>query len=110
MAYIRMQSMLQSASSAIDVAEENELSNISEERHKLLEQAITQLPSQRQRVFLLCKLQGKSYEETAAIMKISRHTVKEYLSLAMENIKDFIKNNPIPFLLLCTCFVIFFLS
>ena len=58
---------------------------------QLLHQAIRELPQQRQQTFLLCRVQGKTYEEAAAAMQISRHTIKEHLSLAVKSIKQFLK-------------------
>lgn len=68
--------------------------NISDVQYELLEQALKRISPQRRRVFELCKLEGKTYEEAAAEMNISKHTVKEYLSGAMLSIKEFIKANP----------------
>ena len=64
-----------------------------EDQYNLLETAISQLSSQKRRVFTLCKLEGKSYEAAAQEMNISKHTVKEYLSLAMASVKSFIKDH-----------------
>lgn len=55
----------------------------------LLNEAISKLPKQKRRVFELCKLQGKTYEEAAHEMNISKHTVKEYLSEAIHFIKEY---------------------
>lgn len=60
----------------------------------LLERAIEQLSPQKRRVFDLCKLQKKTYDEAAQELKISKHTVKEYLSSAMHFLKDYVKQNP----------------
>ncbi|MDZ4807649.1 MAG: sigma-70 family RNA polymerase sigma factor [Bacteroidota bacterium] len=60
----------------------------------VLEKAIGQLTPQQRRVFELCKLQGRSYEETAAELKISKHTVKEYLSAAIASLKEFARQHP----------------
>lgn len=49
-------------------------------------------PRQRQALYL-CKLQGKTYEEAAGIMEISRNTVKEYLSIAMDAIRRFTRDH-----------------
>lgn len=68
--------------------------NVKEEQLQLLEEALQHLSTQRKKVFELCKLQGKTYEEAAKELNISKHTVKEYLSEAIAKIKDFIKNNP----------------
>lgn len=56
---------------------------------QLLENALTQLSPQKRRVFELCKLEGRSYEEAAALMQISKHTVKEYLSSATHFLKEY---------------------
>lgn len=61
---------------------------------EILEKAITKLSPQKRRAFDLCKLQGKSYEETAALMGISKHTVKEHLSGAIHFIKEFATKYP----------------
>lgn len=60
----------------------------------ILEKAIQQLPPQKRKVFELCKLEKKTYEEAAKEMNISKHTVKEYLSGAIHSIKEFISQHP----------------
>lgn len=60
----------------------------------LLEEAISQLSPQKRKVFELCKIQGKSYDETAKELAISHHTVKEYLSAAVSYIKSYIRQHP----------------
>lgn len=62
--------------------------NSVDEQYSLLQTAIAGLSPQKQKVFKLCKLEGKSYEEAALLLNISRHTVKEHLSLAMAALKD----------------------
>ena len=57
----------------------------------LVEKAMGRLSVRQQQAFTLCKLEGKSYEEAAGIMEVSKHTVKEYLSIAMKSIRDFVK-------------------
>ena len=56
---------------------------------KILENALSSLSPQRRRVFELCKLEGKTYEETALELRISKYTVKEYLSSAVAAIKEY---------------------
>ncbi len=60
----------------------------------ILEKAINQLSPQKRRVFELCKLQSRTYEEAAEELKLSKHTVKEYLSGAVFSIKEYIKQHP----------------
>lgn len=58
---------------------------------QLLRQAIQHLPQQRREAFLLCREQGKTYDEAAAAMNISRNTIKEHLGLAVKSIKQYLK-------------------
>ena len=60
---------------------------IREMRLQELEEAIERLPGQKRKVFYLCKLKGYTYEEAARALNISRHTVKEYLSDAVHQIR-----------------------
>lgn len=70
--------------------------DLSVSRHEILEKAIQQLSPQRRRVFELCKLQHKTYEQAAEELNLSRHTVKEYLGGAMSSLRDFaVKNEAI---------------
>ncbi|WP_419699273.1 RNA polymerase sigma factor [Mucilaginibacter sp. NFX135] len=72
---------------------------LKEAKLKLLDEAFLNLSPQKQRVFELCKLQGKTCEETAIELKISKYTVKEYLAAAVKNIKEYIERHPIDHLL-----------
>lgn len=54
----------------------------------LLHNAVEQLPRQRQKVFRLCRTEGKSYDEVANELGISRNTVKEHMVIAVKNIKE----------------------
>ncbi|UOE47742.1 sigma-70 family RNA polymerase sigma factor [Mucilaginibacter sp. SMC90] len=64
-----------------------------DEQYYLLQQAIDQLSPQRKKVFTLCKLEGKSYEEAAEKLNLSKHTVKEYLGHAVVAVKNHIKEH-----------------
>jgi RNA polymerase sigma-70 factor (ECF subfamily) len=67
---------------------------LKEARFKLLEEAMQRLSPQKRKVFELCKLQGKTYEETALELHISKHTVKEYLSGSITYIRAYIQQHP----------------
>lgn len=56
----------------------------------LLQAAINRLPPQRQKVFRLCREEGKTYEQVAEELGISRNTVKEHMVLAMKLIREHI--------------------
>jgi len=60
-----------------------------DERLQLLEAAIAQMPPQRQRVFRLCKLEGKSYEEVSKLLDISRATVNVHITKANSQLQAF---------------------
>lgn len=60
------------------------------ETKKILEQAISLLPAQQQRAFSLCKIEGKSYKEAAALMSISPETVHAHLVKATQSVKAYL--------------------
>jgi RNA polymerase sigma-70 factor (ECF subfamily) len=67
--------------------------NIYEEQYQLLEKAIANLSPKKRKIVTLCKLEGKTYDEVAEELKISRNTVKEHLSIAMVKLNDYIQKN-----------------
>ena len=60
------------------------------ESKALLNNAIAQLSPQRQQAFTLCKIEGRSYEETAKIMGIAPSTVSNHLVKASDSIRQYI--------------------
>lgn len=89
----------------ISVEEDND-AVVKEYRLRLLEDAMARLSPQKKSVLMMCKLQGRSYEETARELNISKHTVKEYLTLAVRSVKDHMLSDPYGKFL---TFLIFFL-
>ncbi len=67
--------------------------------NSILLKAIHQLPPQRQRVFKLCREQGKTYDEAASELGISPNTIKEHMISAMKSIKDYVRRHGDIFLL-----------
>ena len=67
-----------------------------EKKLKLIQDAIGKLSPKKRRVFELCKINGKSYKETAHELNISKHTVKEYLKDAITHIRNYIHNFTLP--------------
>jgi RNA polymerase sigma-70 factor (family 1) len=59
---------------------------------ELLQRAISKLPEQRRRVFELCKLEGKSYQEAADIMGIAVGTVSVQITKAKKDIQEQLRN------------------
>jgi len=73
----------------------------------LLKLAIEALPPQRRRAFELVRQEGKKYEEAAAIMGITRNTLKQHLSLAIGSIRQFLMDQGIAIpVILIACFLI----
>lgn len=70
----------------------------------LLNRAIDALPPQRRRAFELVRQEGKKYEEAAALMGITRNTLKQHLSLAVDSIRQFLMDQGVAvpvFVLAC---------
>lgn len=77
---------------------------ISKEDWKILESAIKQLPPQRQLIFRLCKIEGKSYKEVSESLSISTATISNQLVLAMKFLRQFIKQHHKEILVYCFLF------
>jgi len=60
----------------------------------VLQRGIQQLPEQRRRVFELCKIEGKSYEEVSQLLSISVATVNSHITNANASIKVYFKQHP----------------
>ncbi|WP_312186642.1 sigma-70 family RNA polymerase sigma factor [Sphingobacterium sp.] len=60
----------------------------------ILDQAIEQLPEQRRRVFILCKIEGKSYEEVSKLLSISVATVNTHITNANNTLKNYFQQRP----------------
>lgn len=72
---------------------------LNKERAQLLDKALAQLPTQRQLIFKLCRIEGKSYEEAASLLNISTSTVSNQLVKATKNIKDYVFFNSKEFII-----------
>src|SRR5690606_33142381 len=58
-----------------------------QENASLLDQLIAQLPAQRKKIFIACKLEGKSYKEVADEYGITASTVNDHLQKAMRHLR-----------------------
>jgi RNA polymerase sigma factor (sigma-70 family) len=73
-----------------DIAETKEKDHEAVEyQYRLINEAIENLSPRKKKVFILCKLEGKTYEEAALALGISPHTVKEYVSSSLQFIKEY---------------------
>lgn len=64
--------------------------DIFEAQLSTLEEAVSKLSPQKQKVFRLCKYEGKSLDETAELMGLSKESVKDYLKQSKHFIKGYI--------------------
>ena len=96
---LRVQVLKQFSQSVADA----DLKVLWQQYEELLHAAINRLPPQRQKVFRLCREEGKTYEQVADELGISRNTVKEHMVLAMKLIREHIDqygDTPTHFILL----------
>lgn len=59
------------------------------ETKEILNQALSHLPEQRRRVFTLCKIEGRSYEEVSQLMSISTATINSHIVNANSSLKAY---------------------
>lgn len=60
-----------------------------DENAAILKKAIDTLPPQRQQVFRLCKLEGKSYKEVSELLGISVSTISDHIVKATKTIREY---------------------
>ncbi len=65
-----------------------------QETKAFLQEAIDQLPAQRKRVFELCKIEGRSYEEVSQMLAISIATVNSHITNANSTLKAYFRQRP----------------
>jgi len=61
--------------------------------NEALQKAISQLPPQRKKIFISCKMEGRSYEATAVEMSISLSTVKDHMNKAMRALRKHMRSH-----------------
>ena len=61
---------------------------------KQIEQAITQLPPQCQKVFLMNRFEGKKYKEIADELQLAQKTVEAHINKALVHLREVVLNNP----------------
>lgn len=60
------------------------------EYHQIIRKAIDSLPAQRKLIYQLNREKGLNYQEIAQTLQISKHTVKNQLSTALQSIRKFL--------------------
>lgn len=75
------------------------------EGRAILQQAIDTLPPQRKKIFTLCKIEGKSYEEAGKLLGISSGTVNDHMVKAARAVKKHYLKSDMALILLLTHFI-----
>lgn len=55
---------------------------------QLIDKAIEALPPQRKKIYLLCKIEGKSYEEVSKLLNVSTSTISDHIVKATKSLKE----------------------
>jgi len=82
----------------------------SEENRMVVEAAIAKLPPKRRKVFMLCKIESKSYEEVSACLNISLSTINDHIYKANRFLKQYLTDHVVSILVTlhaalgCVCF------
>lgn len=77
-----------------ELYEHVEQSLFKKENEAFLHQAIEQLPPQRRKIFVECKLEGKSYKEVAELYQISTTTVNDHIQKSTHTIREYLLKKP----------------
>jgi RNA polymerase sigma-70 factor (ECF subfamily) len=59
----------------------------------IIQSAIEALPAQRKKVFHLCKIDGRSYEDVSAQLGISTSTISDHIVKATRFIREYLSRN-----------------
>jgi len=66
----------------------------------ILQQAINILPPQRRKIYTLCKIEGKTYEEVSLLLGISTSTISDHIVKATKSLKLHFTSNELILILL----------
>lgn len=66
---------------------------LNQESKEIIDKAIDTLPQQRKTAFILCKIEGKSYQEAAEIMGVSASTISNHLVKANISIRAYLNKS-----------------
>lgn len=94
-------------SMAIDYYTHVEEKIIAQENISIINTVIDQLPLQRKKVFILCKVEGKSYDEVSELLNISKSTIQDHIVKANHSIKDILNKHPEITLGLIICYLFY---
>ena len=75
-----------------------------------LKKAIEELPPQRQQVFRLCKIDGKSYKEVSELLNISVSTISDHIVKGTKAIREYFQRHTPVFVFITLAFYQLFIS
>jgi RNA polymerase sigma-70 factor (ECF subfamily) len=78
---------------------------LAKESERMIQKAITRLPSQQKRVFELSKLEGLTRVQIAEKLEISPNTVRNHMSEAMKSVQAYLKKVSVFFHLVYCLFL-----
>lgn len=76
-----------------EMKEEEEVTEISDEKLEILYAAIRQLPEERRKIFTMICLEGKKYQEVADILQISINTIKTQMGRSFQFLRKKLGNH-----------------
>lgn len=89
---------------ATEIIDDPMESSFSKNENDFLQQAINQLSPQRKRIFTLCKLDGKSYEEVSKLIGVSTSTISDHIVKATKLLRKILVDSKVFY---CILFVPF---
>ncbi|WP_212004064.1 RNA polymerase sigma factor [Chitinophaga sp. HK235] len=87
----RLKVVLETLDWPLPVSNETDEQIIYRNYHELVNKAVSQLPARQQMAWRLSREEGLKREEIASRMQIRPDTVKEHLTLAVKNIRQFLE-------------------
>ena len=78
------------------------------ESNKFMEEVLAQMPERRRKIYLLCKEEGLSHKDIAALLNISRDTVEQQMNLSMKHLRKELSKKILPIFILGTFLYNFF--
>lgn len=64
------------------------------EYREILEDMLRMMPEKQRETFVLCKIEGKRYEEAASILGVSLHTIHTQMKRANKFLRNYLQNHP----------------
>jgi RNA polymerase sigma-70 factor (ECF subfamily) len=98
---------------SLELIEEQTVSNespdqfiLTQEYRRIIDAAVSQLSSQRKKVFTLSRQEGMSHKDIALELNLSPKTVKRTISDALSSIRNYLKEHPESGVLLWLFFIL----